>query len=129
MLWTTSTSANTKAGEVAIKRIYEDLFGINFYVSYGIPYKDFCRQVKKAIGEPPDHDDPGDGRMMGFKKDGDTLYWIWTRTKNPALLVHEITHAVISALGDIGMTCDESSDEAYAYLAQYIFDKVLAIKK
>lgn len=106
-------------------RIYESLFGINIYVSYGVSYKEFCRQVRKNIGDPPDHDDPGDGRMMGFKKDGDLLYWIWTSKKNPALLVHEITHAVISSLDDVGMTCDSSSDEVYAYLAQFIFEKVI----
>ena len=110
-------------------KIYEDLFGLNFFVSYGVPYSIVKKQVRKITSNDISDDDPGDGHMMGFKKDGDTLYWIWTRKKSIPLLVHEITHAVVSALNGIGMTCDESSDETYAYLAQYICDRVLKIKK
>jgi len=108
--------------------IFEDMYGVNFYISYGVPYDTHKRAVKKyidiEIGESH-----GDGKVSGFQKDGEILYWIWTSSKNKALLVHEITHAVICCLKDRGFTCSTDSDEAYAYLAQYLFRKITSFRR
>ena len=48
--------------------------------------------------------------------------------KNPnslALMSHEIFHLVDFLLRRIGMTLSEDSDEAYAYLIQYLTEQIL----
>ena len=40
------------------------------------------------------------------------------------VLVHEIIHFVYRFLAERGMTMNDSSEEAYTYLAEYIFNEI-----
>jgi len=105
-------------------KIYEDMYELNFFVSYGVSYNEFRKQVKRLTNNDIGKDDDI-AMMIDFIKGGKKLYWIWTSKKNISMLMHEITHAIIKSLGDIGFTCNGSSDEAYAYMAEYICRKVV----
>lgn len=56
-------------------------------------------------------------------------YFLWvekvpTTIKDYGVLVHEIEHFVFYFLNDKGLNHTEDSDEAYAYLFEYIFEQI-----
>lgn len=54
-------------------------------------------------------------RLRKFPKN---VYWL-------SVLIHEITHAVIDILRQVGVKLSEKSEEAYTYLMEYITHECL----
>ena len=58
---------------------------------------------------------------------GQSLIWIYRKPldiQDLSLLNHEIFHAVTYILERVGITLSESSEETYAYLTQYLTEKI-----
>lgn len=58
---------------------------------------------------------------------GQTLLWLKEKPKNVsglAILSHEIFHCTCFILEKVGIPLSETSDEAYAYLLQFISNKI-----
>lgn len=71
--------------------------------------------------------DTSKGYFIYFEKDG--LYLIWMpeipeKIAHYGVLVHEIIHFVYRFLAERGMTMNDSSEEAYTYLAEYVFNEI-----
>jgi hypothetical protein len=49
---------------------------------------------------------------------------IWLRNRDEGCLVHEITHAVLSAGRGLGFKPTPGGEEFYCYLAQFLFKQV-----
>lgn len=62
------------------------------------------------------------GRTMQLDS-GQTII-LFKRSPEPSLLAHEVFHAAYMILNRIGITLSEESDEAYAYLIQFITQKI-----
>lgn len=67
------------------------------------------------------------GYFCYFEKDG--IYIIWMpnipdTVGQYGVLVHEIMHFVYRFLAERGMTMNDNSEEAYTYLAEYIFNEI-----
>lgn len=68
-----------------------------------------------------------DGKYMMFSNDISLirLPWIPKTPYQLGVLVHEITHATFAILSKVGMALSDYSEEAYTYLLQYIFNRIL----
>lgn len=67
------------------------------------------------------------GRTVSLPDRGVIIYLptIPTNSKGYAVLAHEIFHAAYLVLDKAGVRCTDSSDEAYAYLIQFLTEKIL----
>lgn len=60
----------------------------------------------------------------------DNTYKIWLKEEpvtieGEAVLLHEINHAVFYMLDNLGMEHTQESDEAYAYLSEYLYIEIM----
>ena len=71
--------------------------------------------------------DTTQGYFIYFEKDGVFLLWmpeIPEKIAHYGVLVHEIFHFVYRFLGERGLVMNDSSEEAYTYLAEYTFNEI-----
>lgn len=71
--------------------------------------------------------DTSQGYFCYFVKDGVYLIWmpeIPEKIAQYGVLVHEILHFVYRFLAERGMVMNDSSEEAYTYLAEYTFNEI-----
>ncbi len=67
------------------------------------------------------------GYFIYFEKDGVYLIWmpeIPEKIAHYGTLVHEIMHFVYRFLAERGLVMNDSSEEAYTYLAEYAFNEI-----
>lgn len=67
------------------------------------------------------------GYFCYFEKDGVYLIWMPVMPEQIAqygVLVHEIFHFVCRFLSERGLVMNDSSEEAYTYLAEYVYDEI-----
>ncbi len=67
------------------------------------------------------------GFFIYFEKDGIYLLWmpeIPEKIAHYGVIVHEIFHFVYRFLAERGLVMNDSSEEAYTYLAEYVFDEI-----
>lgn len=56
-------------------------------------------------------------------------YMFITPRSNYATIAHESFHATVRVMNSIGAELNDGSEESYAYLLDYIFDKVVQAKE
>jgi hypothetical protein len=108
------------------KHIYDTIYGTNFYVSRNVPYSYFYQQVNKYWGNYKEEELLAHGRVI--KNDKNTI-WIWTKSNDIGILVHECFHAVCYAFNDKGLYLCEDSEEAFTYYLQWLIDRILGKKE
>ena len=106
------------------QHIYEDLFCINFYISYGVSPEVYKSQVKYQFGASVDDLHFAGGKTNVFEKGDSKIYWIWTRKKDRTILVHELVHVINVALVDRGIKLSLDTDEIQAYLMAYLYKRI-----
>lgn len=114
-----------KAKRHTPKFVYDEVYLDNYYISYGVPFKDYIAAIKRLLGVERAIERVTDGRFMVFEKDdGGQILWIWTSKRNPIVLAHECLHAITYVLEDkLPLTVETS--EAYCYLLQMLMRKAL----
>lgn len=106
-------------------KIYDPVFMVNYYISYGVKPELFMAAVKRLTGMVVERHELEEGICLSFStgdKDNEVI-WIWTKTKYMPLLAHEATHAATSALE--GMMKIDSDNEALAYTIQMLIHAAL----
>lgn len=71
--------------------------------------------------------DTAQGYFIYFEKDGVYLLWMPELPEKIAhycTLVHEIMHFVYRFLAEIRLIMNDSSEEAYTYLVEYMFNEI-----
>lgn len=114
-----------------LHRIHIPIYKDTLFIFFGS--KQDCQQalIKNGMCEEEalcfKPSDTANGFFIYFEKDG--LYLIWMPVvpetiANYGVLVHEILHFVYRFLAERGMKMDDSSEEAYTYLMEYIFNEI-----
>ena len=106
--------------------IYLNALGVTIWVSRGITQKEYQKLVKKNLKCEAGFVDNARGLLDTFESDDSFVYWIWTKDKDAASLVHEAIHAVIRIFDNRGIErIDVDNDEFLAYYVDYIVGEVL----
>lgn len=79
----------------------------------------YIKDMKQLLGK---NEQTTLGRTMQLDN-GQTII-LFKRNPEPSLLAHEVFHAACMILNRIGITLSDESDEAYAYLIQFITQKI-----
>lgn len=105
------------------KHIYVDLYMFNIYW-VRCSWKEYIRLVKNEFDENVTCNEKG-GRFATFKKEGHYICVIWIPLKaSYDILAHEVFHCVHYIMGERGIYLTDASEEAYAYLLQYIMKQI-----
>ena len=107
--------------------IYDEVFGRNFYVSYGVAAEELQRSVKINIGKEWEAViNKGDnGKCMFFESPKCNIIWIWTKKRDVTILAHECLHASFYAFGERTIKLDDNSQELFAYYISMLMRKTL----
>jgi hypothetical protein len=108
-----------------IKHIFCEIFKTNIYVSYGVPFDVWRKQLKKQLNIDISDQENSDGMAICVDTKRDAINWIWTARKDPSILAHEAMHATANILLKKGITLTLEGDEIYAYYLQFIMSKTL----
>lgn len=104
-----------------------NIYPFNVLFSFGQDDKEVIKLLKKqGVKEPGDCSIPGNGRCIMYVE-GATIVRMKNTPKTPrdyGILQHEIFHAVDFLFNRIGIRLNESSNEAYAYLIEYLTKEV-----
>jgi hypothetical protein len=107
--------------------IYIDLYGFDIYFIR-------CRRAmyERKIETEFDLEAPVKQNKAAtseiYQKDGRLIGVIWLcETATHAHLAHEVFHAVHFFLQNRGLSLTDASEEAYAYLIQWMFEKIEAV--
>jgi len=105
------------------------LYGNKVWVSKGVSKEDFLKAVRMIDG-----DDLttmlkyGDAITITIDYANEPVIWVWFGSSSLSDIVHEITHISHEIMRSVGMTLTDSSEEAYAYLNDFLFNKIHNIK-
>ncbi|HPR90421.1 MAG TPA: hypothetical protein PLD93_03190 [Synergistaceae bacterium] len=105
--------------------IYIDIYEINIYWCR-CSRQSFVERCVEVFGkELPDISDRWtDGSFYSWKQsDGRCIGVIWLKNRTLSTRVHECFHAVKWIMDQQGLWLTDSSEEAYAYLLTYLFEK------
>lgn len=87
-------------------------------------YKDISEQdIEKFANDLPTKD--GTGRVILFPQAGLAMYFPVLKKTYHGLIAHESFHVAELLLGKLNMPLCDNNSEAYAYLIDYIVDKVM----
>lgn len=110
-------------------KIWDSLFLMQYYVSYGVSRGSVKKAVKETLGVdiPKDMTLIGtDGHAIHYKaENGEVAIWIWTIRKDVEILVHECFHAMSYTMqaGDIPL--NRSTEEVYVYALEMLVHAIL----
>ncbi len=104
------------------KVFFDELFMVNYFVSYGITSKEFISSVKRNTSVDISNENIGDASTIPFKSE---LIWIWTKDKDISVLAHEIFHATRTALSMRDVLLCEQTEEIYAYYIGYLTKMII----
>lgn len=65
-----------------------------------------------------------DEALFVYEKNSNEIYLRFREIEYPSIVAHEALHATIYIMRYIGTRLSRSSEENYAYLLQYIMDKI-----
>lgn len=107
------------------KHIYDELFQVNYYISYGVEGKDFVKAVQRFTGVYILVENLKDGKclLIENKKSKNFIVWIWTKKRRIPELAHECVHAADYALSEL--MPNAISTETFAYTVQMLIRKAL----
>jgi len=106
------------------------IYPFDILVYFGTDFKPLFKELKKYINNT----DLSELKQMRFKagktvmfSTGQTLLWLKNKPKSIsdlATLQHEIFHCANFILNRVGIQLDDNSDEAYAYLIEYLTKQI-----
>lgn len=106
------------------------VYPIDILVSFGDTKKQLCRELSKSLPEyiikSLKEQEFKEGKSAMFPT-GQVLLWLKkepSSVEELAILNHEIFHCTCFILERVGVIYSENSDEAYAYLIQYITNQI-----
>jgi hypothetical protein len=110
------------------RHVYIELYDENVYFieCSQKQYIEKMRLMFRVIMEPGKFA----GRFRVCKKDGKDICVIWINNMAGCdVVAHECFHATYWILNNVGIWLHDSSDEAYAYLQQYLMRKINQFRK
>jgi len=110
---------------VKIIHIYDKIYRVNIYVSYGHPRDYFIKDVKCNVKQNIKLDEKATGHMHYFRKDNSDIYWVWTEKKSLSVLLHEFLHVTAYVLMDRGIKMTWNNHEPFCYYQQFLFNEFL----
>jgi hypothetical protein len=124
-----SRNARSKIEYVAkqcgeILHIFDPVYRQNYYYFNCRSQKDYTSLLKlkfKIELTPKDTD----GAFNVFAQRGTDVCFLWTKGKTPQLVAHEVFHAVSYILRRKGLPLSDDTEEAYAYLIQFLTTEIL----
>lgn len=96
-------------------------------------YNRFVKYIEKYIGESeaeeviPRYENSRDGLAVAIDSLGTFSLWLKQFTSSPkdtGILNHELLHTVFFIMDRKGIEYDEASEEAFAYLMQYLTEAI-----
>ena len=104
--------------------IWIDWLKLNVYWSVS-SLEDFEQTFKREFGILPDIQESNGGKFFSVLKEDQRIGVIWIRKPFKfQILAHECFHCVHWIMQERGMRLDDSSEEVYAYLLQYLICKI-----
>jgi len=108
-----------------ILHIYDHIYKQNYYYFNCKTFKDYQRLLKiKFKIDKPNKDDT-DGNFNVYRQSGVDVYFLWTKGRRPEIVAHEVFHAVSYGLRMKGLPLTDDTEEAYAYLMQFLIKEIL----
>lgn len=107
-----------------LRHLYIELYGINIYYicCNRAVYKKRIRLEFKQ--DAPEESSDAAGSFQVYARSNQPIGVIWLApTAKIEHLIHECLHCVHFFLDHKGLVLSDNSEEAYAYLIQYIFNK------
>jgi hypothetical protein len=118
-------------------QIYQDLYQVNISFLVGGRVEDLIRLIRARHAGIPLY---SWGKEFEWGKDANTTdgyqfhvnaelgdgerFYVWVHHKSPSLMYHEVFHLVGDILYTRGVEYAEASEEAFAYLGGWIFEKL-----
>jgi len=107
------------------QHIWIDLYRINIYW-IRCSFDGYRQRARLEFGVEPSIRPKADARFRVYEKMGEDIVVIWLSEKaDNAAVAHECVHVVHWILSDRGMQLTDASEEAYAYLVEYIMRKIV----
>jgi hypothetical protein len=103
------------------RHVYIEIYMVNVYFIM-CDFKTYERKILLEFGNAPENSNNAVGKFEVYRKGNTPIGVIWM-TKWEAL-AHEIFHCVHWIMQCRGLRLDDSSEEAYAYLTQYLDSKL-----
>lgn len=110
-------------------KIWDSLFLMQYYVSYGVSRSAVKKAVKETLGANAAKNIPligVDGLASHYTDSkGVSIVWIWTLRKDISVLAHECFHAVSYTMQDKSVPLNTSTQEVFAYMLEMLIHAVL----
>jgi len=108
-----------------ILHIYEPLYQANFYYIPANSYKEYARIIDKQLKIKSIFSDKTSGAGFEvYEKDNTDVGFIWAPKGKWDLISHECFHASHWLMANRGLKLTDDSEEAYAYLLQFIVGQI-----
>ena len=105
-----------------------EVYNFNIIVSFHSNYKQLKKELEKISKDDKvyNFNSIGSGACLQF--DCNTFF-IWIKEDTPGIRAHEIFHCVHFMMDEIECVLNDDTKEPYAYLIEYITDKIYKFKK
>jgi hypothetical protein len=113
-----------------VKHIYDPVFRQNYYY-FDVKTIETYHNLTLSIFKVP-HEvkkTKQDGKFEVYISEGVPICCIWVKDKLPEIIAHECFHAVHWVLKEKGIILSDDSEEAYAYLIQFLMANILGRSK
>ena len=113
-----------------ILHIYDFIYMENYYyfnVSNEQEYNQILK-IRFKIDRPSNKADETDGGFNVYEHNGTEVCFIWSKGKDVSIIAHECMHAVGYVLRRKGIPFNADTDEAYAYLLQFLVKEIMSNK-
>lgn len=113
-----------------LKRItlYNDTYDFDLLVQLGGSVRDLHTAYFKKVwvDTPVTIEDNANRKGNFISLEGSRNGAIWlSYDASPGVVAHEAFHATVNILNDYGLTLSKDSEEAYAYLQQWMVNRIL----
>lgn len=105
------------------------VYKANFYFFFGWDFKDYQRYLDKEFDIIVEGINDSDYGVTNYLEDCGRSIWLRSKPNNPerlAQLSHEIFHAVSDLMRKRGMKLNTGSEEAYAYMQEFLMREALS---
>ena len=108
-----------------ILHIYDPIYKQNYYYFCCKSHKDYQRIARLKFKIEFKDKTNTDGAFNVFEHGGIEVCFIWTKGRKVELIAHEISHAVSYVLRQKGLPLSDDTEEAYAYLTQFLMNQII----
>jgi len=109
-----------------VLHIYDPVYQQNYYYFNCRTHKEYVKLLKSKFNIDREPNEDIGGNCSIHEHRGIFIVFIWTIRRGPDIIAHEVLHAVSWILRNRDIPLKDDTEEAYAYLTQFLMKEILA---